>query len=194
MMATTADRWLRHARLWVPALVFLLVNLGLLAGYRVVLGVRVSSMQSDLEEQREVLADLVAERESLASSYEAAERNRADIEELRVDRFQTEAGRLTRTMLRVKQLARDAGLSGQETISYPEEEVQEYGLVKKSFVFGVAGSYRDLREFINLLELNESFLTLEEIRVSEEKGGRLKIQVRLSTLFVEEPMPTEASS
>src|SRR5262249_7156107 len=42
---------------------------------------------------------------------------------------------------------------------------------KRSFVFEVDGTYLDLRKFINLLELSDSFLTLEAVSLSE-RGRR----------------------
>ncbi len=57
------------------------------------------------------------------------------------------------------------------SITYPEEQIQQYGLIKRSFIFSVEGTYADLRKFINLLELSDSFLTLEDASLAEE-GAR----------------------
>ena len=56
-------------------------------------------------------------------------------------------------------MARKAGLVPR-SISYPEQEIQDYGLIKRSFIFSVAGTYVNLRKFITLLERSHSFLTL----------------------------------
>ena len=52
-------------------------------------------------------------------------------------------------------------------LNYPEEQIQQYGLIKRSFIFNVDGTYTDLRKFINLLELSDSFLTLESAGLTE---------------------------
>ena len=73
----------------------------------------------------------------------------------------------------VKDLAKRAGLAPR-SITYPEEQIQQYGLIKRSFIFSVEGTYADLRTFINLLELSDSFLTLEDASLAEEgrhEGG-----------------------
>jgi len=68
--------------------------------------------------------------------------------------------------------------------------IREYGLVRRSFVFGVEGSYGALRQLVYLLELTPSFLTLESIRVGEVgTGGQLRAELSLSTLFIAEPEP-----
>jgi len=180
------ERWRARTGKWGPALVLLLVNLSLLFAYRLALTVRVANREAALETQRQQLADLESERDRLGVALATARRTSDEIEQMRTDRFGTQAGRLTATMLRVKQLARDSGLRGLETISYPEEGVEEFGLVKKSFIFGVNGTYQQLRRFVNLLEVHESFLTLEEIQVAEDSAaGQLKIRVRLATMFVD---------
>ena len=81
------------------------------------------------------------------------------------------------------------------TIHYPDEPIRSYGLVKRSIVFGVDGTYLALRRFINFLELTDSFVTLEEIRPSERsstQGSRLSINLRVSTLFLEEDIEPAA--
>jgi len=89
----------------------------------------------------------------------------------------------------VKDLAARSGLEIR-AISYPQQSLTDYGLVRRSFVFGVEGSYGALRQLVYLLELTPSFLTLESIRVGEVgTGGQLRAELSLSTLFVAEPEP-----
>jgi hypothetical protein len=86
----------------------------------------------------------------------------------------------------IRELARRAGLEP-AAMSYPTEEVEEYGLVKRYFTFGVSGTYVELRQFINLLELTPSFVVLEQVTLSGgTQGEELSIRLSLSTLFVEE--------
>jgi Tfp pilus assembly protein PilO len=90
-------------------------------------------------------------------------------------------------MLQVRQLARPAGLTGVRAFDYGDLLVEDLPLRRKSIGFAAVGSYEQLRSFINLLELADTFLTLEEIRVQDSsQTGELGLQIRLSTLFVEE--------
>ncbi|HVS02972.1 MAG TPA: hypothetical protein VMT16_09395 [Thermoanaerobaculia bacterium] len=175
--------WWSRRRVWLPAVAFLALNLALLFGYQVMVGARVTLRESDLQQQRRQLATLQSRRLQLEQAVAEGRRTAGAIDSLYRERFGTQAGRLTAAMARVKQLARDAGLAGMETISYPQDQLAEYGVEKKSFVFAAVGNYHQLRQFINLLELSEAFLTLEEVRVSQGDGGRLQFQIRLSTLF-----------
>jgi hypothetical protein len=80
-------------------------------------------------------------------------------------------------------------------VSYPTEPLEAYGLRRRAFVFSVQGTYPDLRKFINLLELSDTFLTLEQVTLSESSGGALGIQLRVSTLFATgEGVPAGVSS
>ncbi|MNC88484.1 hypothetical protein D3C83_43010 [compost metagenome] len=54
--------------------------------------------------------------------------------------------------------------------------------MRKSFVFGVAGSWADLRTFLHLLELTPTFLTIDQIAV-DDGARRLSVRLRLSTYF-----------
>ena len=59
------------------------------------------------------------------------------------------------------------------------------------------GTYLELRKFINLLELSDSFLTLEEVTLAGEtrgEGPELNIRLSLSTLFASEEGSDEATA
>jgi hypothetical protein len=114
------------------------------------------------------VAEITGTRQAVASFYQ--------------DRLSTESARLTRIIAEVKELASRAGLSPSQ-ITYPSEPLEDYGLRRRGFVFQVDGTYADLRKLVNLLELSDSFLTLEKVDLSGADGGRLRIQLRLSTLF-----------
>lgn len=182
-MNRATDLWVRSARTWAPALAFLLVNLGLLLGYRVLVQARVTAVTEEAQRQEERLEELVALRESREGALATARGTEQAIAELRAETFGREAERLTLVMARVKELLRQAGLSGPKSINYSEEPFPEYGFVVKTIDFGVQGSYEQLRRFINFLELSETFLTLEEIGVNESDAGTLSVRLRLSTLF-----------
>ncbi len=127
--------------------------------------------------------------------------NELQVDQLYTDRLSTRSQRLTSVTAEVKKLAREAGLVVPRTISYPEEEIQEYGLIKRSFIFSVEGTYAELRKFISLLEASRSFLKIDEASVvNSAEGKELRIDLSLSTLFsrdadiMEEPAPAAAAT
>jgi len=172
----------RNALWWAPPLLLLVVNLVWTFAFGSGSQIRAADLARRVERARAVEADLgerLAAREGL---WAAANRNRDEIERLFDERFATEGERFTDSVRELYDLAERSRLR-YDAIAYPRESLEGYGLVRKSFVFSVTGTYADLRTFLNLLELTPSFLVLDQISVSESGGERLTIQLRLSTYF-----------
>ena len=185
-MSRGPQLWWERRWLWLPAALFVLVGLLMLLGYELALAGRLGLQAGAITSRQEELEELQKRRRETEALVERARTTRSAIDELYGQRLGSEAARLTAVMLEVKQLARKAGLSGIEAINYADEAVKDLPLNKKSITFSAQGSYAQLRGFINLLELSPSFMSLDEIRVQGEEGGRLRLQVRLSTMFLEE--------
>jgi Tfp pilus assembly protein PilO len=177
--------WWERRWLWLPAALFVLVGLALLLAYQLLLAGRLGLQAGAISSRQEELEEVAKRRRETDALVQRARTTRQAIDELYDARLGSEAVRLTAVMIEVKQLARKAGLAGIEAINYHDEPVEELPLVKKSITFSAQGSYGQLRGFINLLELSPSFMSLDEIRVQGEEGGRLRLQVRLSTMFLD---------
>jgi Tfp pilus assembly protein PilO len=176
--------WWERRRVWLPAAIFVAVGVAALLGYQLLLADRLGLQSGALTARRAELDELTQKRREAEAMLQRATGTRMAVERLYADRLGSEASRLTAVMLEVKHLARQAGLAGMEAISYGDEAVPGLPLTRKSITFTAQGNYAQLRAFINMLELTPSFLSLDEIRVDEDvQGGRLQLQVRLSTLF-----------
>jgi Tfp pilus assembly protein PilO len=177
-----AGRW----RLWAPALAFFVFNLALALVYQIAYAGRVGALEAAVERREAELAEAQELRLAQQDLLDRADRNRDALGHFYGERLAPESERLTKVIAEVKELARRAGLDP-ATISYPEERLDEYRLVKKSFVFGVEGSYEELRQFVNLLELSPTLLALEQVTLTEAgQGGVLRINLRLAALFLQE--------
>lgn len=201
-MKSPGEIWRQRLWVWVPALLFFLANATAYTIYRFGFADRVASLQEDLKDQKERLEPLDARRQKLQALLDRSKRNELEIRKLYAESFSTRRARLTNINGEVKSLARKAGLDPR-SFSYPEEQIQQYGLIKRSFVFSVEGSYVNLRKLINLLELSDSFLTLESINLTpgtserqgksragaapSPEGSELRISLTLSTLFARDP-------
>jgi Tfp pilus assembly protein PilO len=184
-MTSGEEIWRQRLWIWVPALVFFLANAGAFTVYRLGYAGNVQTLAEGIETEKVELKKLQAERGSLEKLITRADANRREVDTL-YERFATRRQRLTEVTAEVQSLARKAGLDSR-SFAYPEQEIEDYGLVKRSFIFSVDGSYVDLRKFINLLDLSDSFLTLEEVTLSETtKGQELRMNLTLSTLFTKE--------
>jgi hypothetical protein len=204
-MRSPGEIWRQRLWVWVPALVFFLANATAYTVYRFGFADRVASLRQDLKDERERLDPLVARKKKLEGLLARSASNEVEIRKLYSETFATRKQRLTEITTEVKTLARKAGLDP-KSLTYPEQKIQRYGLIKRSFVFSVEGNYLELRKLINLLELSDSFLTLEEVTLSEgtagqparagrggqaatpeKPGSELRINLTLSTLFAKDP-------
>ncbi|MGB6362008.1 MAG: hypothetical protein WBG64_05005 [Thermoanaerobaculia bacterium] len=185
-MRKAGDVWRRHLGRWLPPLILCLVGVAILSTYGLVLASQASFREGRVERRRAELDLLESSRSVLAESVESARINQERVDEFYVSELSTESQRVTQIIAEVKTLARRAGLEP-TVISYPDERLRQYNLVKRSIVFAVEGTYVEIRRFINFLELSEFFLTLEEIQLgSGGQGAELRINLKISTLFAEE--------
>ncbi len=184
--------WRQRIWVWLPALIFFLANLAAFSVYKLGYAANLQSLEGELDNQKRELATLKTRQAELDTLLQRAAVNHDRVAELYDDRFSTRRRRLTEVTAEVIDLARRAGLVP-DSFSYPEQEIQDYGLIKRSFIFSVSGTYLELRKFINLLELSDSFLTLEDATLSQDnsrapgvQGAELHMSLRLSTLFAKE--------
>ena len=181
------ERWRRHLPLWGTPLFLVAVNLVWLTLFQGGFRVRAAALDKALERERAAGAEAKSRRAAFEQLWSTAADNRERVERLYEEGFSTERARFTETVRLIKDLVSRAGLEP-ESIGYPEDTLEEYGLVRRSVVFRVEGTYADLRTFLHLLELTPAFITVNEIQVSEGSKGRgLSISLRLSTLFESVP-------
>lgn len=193
-MSAAFGLWRRRLWIWLPPAVALTAA----TLYLVSLQRGVRSQGATLEARLEVAQrehgqaqTSLARLEKLAA---AAQANRDETVRFMEEKFATEAGRFTSLVREIKQLAEHAGLDPKE-IGFPEEAYAELGLVRRSFVFSVQGSYVNLRAFLYLLELSPSYVSVDSIQVRELAGGKgLAVNLRLSTFFSAPPPPQPAAA
>ncbi len=184
-MRFRGEIWRQRLWIWVPALLFFLANLVAFAVYTVGYGGRLDALDDTLNQQEQSLKTLAAEQREAQVMLNRVRTNEQQVEQLYAERLSTRSRRLTGTTAEVKAMAQKAGLVPR-AFSYPEKEIEEFGLIRRSYVFNVQGTYAELRRFINLIEASRSFLSINELRVSgNESGPELDISIQLSTLFTQ---------
>lgn len=185
-MKAPGEIWRQRLWVWVPALVFFLLNAVAFSVYRLGYAGRVERLDDDIAAQEQQLQTLSGQKRELETMIARVGTNDQQVEQLYAERLAPRSRRLTGITAEVKRLAQQAGLVA-PGFSYPEEEIENYGLIKRSFIFSVEGTYPELRKLISLIEVSPSFLTIEEITVSGGGDGPdLKIDLSLSTLFADE--------
>jgi Tfp pilus assembly protein PilO len=186
---------------WMPLAALVVLNLVALVWYVMVYSGLARSVDQQLEQRTR---ELDAVNAAVAAQEEALERmrsNESQLDDFYTTRLAPPSERLTDVIREVRTLARTAGLQP-TVLDYPRDDLTEYGLVRRTFSFAVEGSYEQLRRFINLLELTDTFLSLEEVSLAGrgKDTSQLRISLRLSTLFVADgsggaaaPEPSPAS-
>lgn len=182
-MRPRGEVWRKRPWIWVPALLFFLANATAFSVYKLGYAGQVEKLDVDLHAQEQKRHELSGQYQQLQTMIASVRTNQEQVQQLYADRFSTRSRRLTTFTQEVKDLARQAGLSPR-AISYPEKEIQDYGLIKRSFVFSVQGPYTALRKLVSLLEASHSYIVIDELSVgSNSEGPELKIDLTLSTLF-----------
>jgi hypothetical protein len=178
--------WRKRLWFWLPALVFFLANAAVFSVYRWGYAGQVQRLEEVLEERGKELQQIQQTRQKREGLYQRAQINEQRLADFYDERLATRRQRLTQVSGEVKSMAAKAGMVP-KAITYPEADIEEFKLIKRSFVFSVEGTYAGLRRFINLLELSDSFLTLEEVTLTEGgQGPELRMNLKISTLFAKD--------
>ena len=182
-MRFRGEIWRQRLWIWVPALLFFLANATAFSVYKLGYAGQVEQLDDDIRAQEQQIQKLNGDARQLNAMIGRVRTNQEQVQQLYAERLSTRSRRLTGITREVKELAKQAGMIPR-SLSYPEEEIQSYNLIKRSFVFSVQGTYPELRKLVHLLEGSRSFISIEEITVSSNsEGPELKIDLSLSTLF-----------
>jgi type IV pilus assembly protein PilO len=184
--------WRSRLGFWLPALILVVLNLVFLSTYRLLFAGRAQLQAARIERRQAQVEELRSERQRLEEIVNKATENRERVDRLHREWLTPESQRLTRVIAGVKELAHRAGVE-YSSFNYPEEVLEEQGLIKRSLVFSVEGSYLQLRNFINLLEVSDFFLILESVRLTggEQQGQSVRVSMTISTLFTQDEVDRE---
>jgi Tfp pilus assembly protein PilO len=157
------------------------------------LGLVVGPMRSRVQTltQRATVASLAAS--TAARDLAAARQTSAGTEQAVSDlqRFHAEVLPVSQaaarqvTLVRLAQLAREAGLSYDHRTFDQEAPDKEGVLTRATLTMSVFGSYRSLRRFLYTLETGPDFVVIREVGVvqSDEPNEPLEAALTLSTFF-----------
>lgn len=199
-MSSFFDNWRRHLWLWVLPLGFCALNLLGITFYHSSFAGQVERLEQRNQTAANTLEQIKNERLLIEDFLARIEIHKEDVQGLHRDRFQSEERRFTEVIREVLRLARQAGLSP-SSLDYPRNAFSGHKLVQRNINFSVTGTYDQLRNFINFLELSDHFLTLNSVSLGgggDSNDPSLGIQLAVSTIFtsrkVEAPETLEGSS
>lgn len=182
-MKFRGEIWRQRLWIWVPALLFFLANVVAFAVYTVGYGGRLKALDDTLATQEETLKTLKAGQHEAQIMLTRVRTNQQQVEQLYDERLSTRSRRLTGITAEIQSMAQKAGLVPR-AFNYPERDIEEFGLIQRSYIFTVQGTYAELRRFINLIEASRSFLSIDEVRLNgRDESPELDISLKISTLF-----------
>ena len=184
-MISAQSPWRARLKIWLPALILVVLNLGVLSTYRFLLAGQAQIQAGRVERRQARVAELEAERLVLEETVTDVKRNRELVDRLYEGWLTPESERLTAVIGEVRGLAQAAGVE-YSSFRYPDQLLEEEDLVKRSLIFTVEGTYLELRSFINLIEVSDLFLILESVQLTggSRAGPQVRVSVTISTLFV----------
>jgi hypothetical protein len=199
--------------IWREKRVLLIILALLLAGNAIFYFTYGVQYESRLEDMDQRLADAERDLRQARASRVRAERTyqsyrqiERDITRIYNNHWATEPERLTAMIREVKRLAEASGtpppsygftttdVSVKSTAAAGKRRRDKaLGASEMGIVFGVNGTYAQIRRLINLLELSEQFVIIDQVGLSAGEGDRLTMSLQLKTLFRDED-PNVASN
>jgi Tfp pilus assembly protein PilO len=186
----------REKRVLLIALGLLLLgNLIFFLTYRVQYQTRLDEMDQRLaqaEGQLEKTRRQRSEAETALTAYRKVER---DVQLVYDETWSTQPKRLTALIAEVKRLA-VASNAVPRTLSFGRSESENVSGARKpkdigarevSIGFSVTATYDQVRRMINLFELSNQFVIIDEITLAEAAENQLTLDLRIKTLFRDEP-------
>lgn len=186
--------WREH-RVLLGVLGALLIANGLFFfTYRVQYEARLSALNSRMDSAEARLQRARAKRIAAEQQLQSYAKVRNDLQTLYTKRWATQAERFTALVEEVKRLATRAQIEQPRVYSFGRTVDNDsartgVGISTVSVNFSVKGTYQQLRQLINLLELSNQFIIIDGITL--ESGGAsdsaLTLNLRLKTIFREAP-------
>ncbi|HVS32879.1 MAG TPA: hypothetical protein VMS98_15650 [Thermoanaerobaculia bacterium] len=146
------------------------------------LDTRLDQVTADLEQARG--ARLAAERQ--VAEYRKIQQ---DVDDIIQNRWSTQSERLTALIGEVKKMTEASRLTP-PTFSFTRTEARKAsatdktpGAVQVGVAFTVRGSYQQIRQLINRIELSNQFVIISQMGLSSDSGEQLSMTIQLKTLF-----------
>jgi len=137
------------------------------------LAARVSSLESDVQREGKLAADLRRRMETM-------EQNRLDLARFYSEIVGQRKTGQRRTHLELEEIAAQLGLRPERS-TYTEEELKGAPLMRFKITMPLTGSYKQLISFVDRLEHAPRFLTVDQVHISAR--GEASLDVLISAYF-----------
>lgn len=185
----SSSAWTQNLKLWLPSGLFFLLMLAFLGVFAAEFADEAEVARNRLERRTEELDRTRAQRERAQAIVEQVRASEEGLADFYGRRLSSESEALTRVLAEIKDLCARAGIPP-SSLSYERETLEGQDVSRRTVTFSVDGSYAQLRQLINFIELSDSFLILDRValRGNDVEASPLRISLSLSTLFTAKPM------
>ncbi len=169
--------------------VLLLGNIFFFFTYRVQYESRLRDLDARQDQAQVRLVDAQRARMTAQQQLAAYDKVRSDLQMLYNDRWSTQAKRFTPLFEEVAKLATASHFDPRSyAFSHAEQtnrgDVGSEGNITVGVAFSVQGSYEQVRQLINLLELSDQFVIIDAISLGGGSDPKaLNLSIHLKTLF-----------
>ena len=180
----TSRAWSRNLALWLPAALFFILTVVFLGAFALEFADEAQVARTRLARRTEELDVIRAQRKRAQGIVEKVRASEEGLADFYGRRLSTEREALTRILTEIKDLCRRAGIPP-SSLAYQRQVLEGQDVSRRTITFSVDGSYTQLRQLINFIELSDSFLILDQValRGNDVESSPLRISLSLSTLF-----------
>jgi Tfp pilus assembly protein PilO len=185
--------WREHKILLVALAVLLVANAIFFFTYRVQYEARLQALDGRLTQAEEQLQQARTKRITAEQQLASYHKVQADLQSLYDNTWATKQQRLTTLISELKKMAVATQLDP-NTITFGETQDKDaeknsgIGTSVVTISYSVHGTYQQIRQLINQLELSDQFVIIDAIHLAAGGGpatGDLNLNLRLKTLFRE---------
>ena len=189
--------WREKRVLLIVLGLILLGNVVFFLTYRVQYQSRLDEMDQRLAQAEGQLAKSRRQRAEAELAVQAYRKVERDVQLVLDETWSTQPRRLTAMIAEVKRLA-VASNAVPRTLSFGRGDAEEKGDKRRaqsvgarevSIGFSVVATYEQVRRMINLFELSNQFVIIDHISLAQADANTLTLNLRLKTLFREQPLP-----
>lgn len=188
--------WREKRILLIVLGVLLAINVAFFLTYRVRYQQRIEALQTTLDQANTTLSEARKRKAAAEQTLTGYQRTTVDIQRIYDEVWSTPQRRLTAMILEIRDLENRSRMVPRSTSFSQSEEKKEFGTSAMSMNFAVRGTYAQVRQFINLLELSEHFVVIDQVTLADpsDDSQLLNLNIQIKTLFHQKPDPSQRAS
>jgi hypothetical protein len=179
--------WRERRWLLIGLGVLLLANIAFFFTYRLRYEQRVEALEASLDKVKLELAQAKSRKARAERTLAGFRQVDRDIQTVYDEHWSTPERRLTQLLLELRAMENRSRLIPQTTSFALSETAKEFDTREMGIQFSVQGTYAQIRQLINLIELSPHFVVIDSITFGDSGEQLLSLSLQLKTLFRPDP-------